>query len=109
LDIDLQQACIVHKILKVKRAQLLKNYKGEYFMDNEIIVALVAMAGTIIGSFGGIVTSSKLTSFRLEKLEQKVDKHNSFAERIPVVEEKIRTLDHRIEDIEKGGIIFDEC
>lgn len=73
-------------------------------MDNEIIVALVAMAGTLIGSFGGIITSSKLTSFRLEKLEQKVDKHNSFAERIPVVEEKIRALDHRIEEIERGGI-----
>lgn len=73
-------------------------------MEKEIIVALVAMAGTLIGSFGGIITSSKLTTFRLEKLEQKVDKHNSFAERIPVVEEKIKVLNHRIEDIEKGGI-----
>lgn len=73
-------------------------------MDKEIIVALVAMAGTLIGSFGGIITSSKLTSFRLDKLEQKVDRHNSFAERIPVVEEKIKVLNHRVEDIEKGGI-----
>lgn len=73
-------------------------------MDKEIIVALVAMAGTLIGSFGGIVTSSKLTSFRLDKLEEKVDKHNSFAERIPVVEEKIRVINHRIEDMERGGI-----
>ncbi len=73
-------------------------------MDKEIIVAFVAMAGTLIGSFSGIVTSSKLTSFRLEKLEQKVDRHNSFAERIPVVEEKIRVLNHRIEDIENGGM-----
>jgi hypothetical protein len=71
-------------------------------MDKEIIVALVAMAGTVLGSFGGIVTSSKLTSYRLEKLEQKVDKHNSFAERIPVVEEKIRVINHRLEDIERG-------
>lgn len=71
-------------------------------MDNEIIVALVAMAGTLIGSFGGIVTSSKLTSFRLEKLEQKVDRHNAFAERIPVVEEKIRGINHRINDIERS-------
>lgn len=77
-------------------------------MDNETIVAFVSMAGTIIGSFGGIITSSKLTSFRLEKLEQKVDKHNSFAERIPVAEEKIRSLNHRIEDIEKGGIFYNE-
>ena len=53
-------------------------------MDKEFLVALVSMAGTIIGSFGGIVTSTKLTNFRLEKLEQKVDKHNRFAERMPV-------------------------
>lgn len=59
------------------------------------------MAGTIIGTFGGILTSSKLTSFRLEKLEQKVDKHNAFAERMPVLEEKIKVLNHRIEDIEE--------
>ncbi len=71
-------------------------------MDNEIIVALVAMAGTLIGSFGGIITSSKLTSYRLEKLEQKVDKHNSFAERVPLVEEKIRFLNEKIEDMERG-------
>ncbi len=70
-------------------------------MDNEIIVALVAMAGTLIGSFAGIITSSKLTSFRLEKLEQKVDKHNSFAERIPVVEEKIRSLNQRLDEMER--------
>lgn len=71
-------------------------------MNREVIVALVSMIGTIIGSFGGIVTSSKLTTFRLEKLEQKVDKHNSFAERMPVVEEKIKVLNHRIEDLERG-------
>lgn len=71
-------------------------------MNNDIIVALVAMAGTVIGSFGGIITSSKLTSYRLEKLEQKVDKHNSFAERIPLVEEKIRVLNHRVGDIERS-------
>ncbi len=71
-------------------------------MDNEIIVALVAMAGTLIGSFGGIITSSKLTSYRLDKLEQKVDKHNSFAERLPLVEEKIKFLNEKIEDMERG-------
>lgn len=73
-------------------------------MDKETIVALVSMMGTIIGSFGGIITSSKLTTFRLEKLEEKVDKHNSFAERMPVVEEKIKVLNHRIEDIERGSL-----
>ena len=72
-------------------------------MNTEIIVALVAFAGTLIGTFGGIVTGSKLTSYRIEQLEKKVDKHNSFAERMPVVEEQIKAINHRIEDLEKKG------
>lgn len=72
-------------------------------MNTEIIVALVAFAGTLIGTFGGIVTGSKLTSYRIEQLEKKVDKHNSFAERMPVVEEQIKGINHRLEDLEKKG------
>lgn len=71
-------------------------------MDKEVFVAIIAMVGTLIGSFGGIITSSKLTSYRIEKLEQKVDKHNSFAERMPVVEEKIKVLNHRIDEVERS-------
>ncbi|MGN1420427.1 MAG: hypothetical protein ACI4XC_02790 [Eubacterium sp.] len=74
-------------------------------MKNEIIVALVSVLGTVIGSFGGILTSSKLTSYRLEKLEQKVDKHNNFAERMPVIEEQIKVINHRIDDLEKENEI----
>lgn len=69
-------------------------------ISNDVIVALLGMAGTIIGSFIGVIASSKLTNFRLKQLEQKVDKHNNFAERIPVVEE-IKVLNHRVEDLEK--------
>ena len=71
-------------------------------MNNEIMVAFVSVLGTILGSFGGILTSSKLTSYRLEKLEQKVDKHNNFAERMPVIEEQIKVTNHRLDDLEKG-------
>lgn len=73
-------------------------------ISNDIIVALLGMAGTIIGSFIGVIASSKLTNFRLKQLEQKVDKHNNFAERIPVVEEKIKVLNHRVEDLEKQNM-----
>lgn len=65
-----------------------------------IFAAIIAMIGTCIGSFGGIITSSKLTSFRIEKLEEKVDKHNNFAERMPVIEEQIKAIDHRIDSLE---------
>lgn len=69
-------------------------------ITESVFAAIIAMIGTCIGSFGGIITSSKLTSFRLEKLEEKVDKHNNFAERMPVIEEQIKAMDHRINCLE---------
>lgn len=65
-------------------------------MSNEILIALLSFAGTLIGSFSGM----KLMSYRIEQLEKKVDKHNNFAERIPIIEEKIKVINHRIEDLE---------
>lgn len=70
-------------------------------MSTEIIVALLSLAGTALGTFGGIVTSAKLTSYRISQLEKKVDEHNNFAKRMPVVEEKIAVINHRIEDLEE--------
>ena len=55
----------------------------------EIIVAVIALAGTAIGSLGGILAASRLTNFRIEQLEKKVDKHNSVVERIAVVEVRL--------------------
>ena len=65
-------------------------------MSNEILIALLSFVGTLIGSFSGM----KLMSYRIEQLEKKVDKHNNFAERIPIIEEKIKVINHRIEDLE---------
>ena len=69
-------------------------------MDSTVLVALLSLAGTLFGSLAGIVVSSKLTNFRLEQLEKKVDKHNNFAEKIPVLDEKLRVANKRIEDLE---------
>ena len=68
-------------------------------MQGEILVALLSFIGTCIGSWGGL----KLMSYRIEQLEKKVDKHNHFAERMPVVEEQIKVINHRIEDLERGN------
>lgn len=65
-------------------------------MSDTIIVALLSLAGTLIGSFSGM----RLMSYRIEQLEKKVDKHNNFAERIPVIENKMKVCEHRIEDLE---------
>lgn len=70
-------------------------------MTSEIIVALVAFAGTLIGTFGGIITSAKLTNYRIKQLEDKVNEHNQFARRMPVVEEKIKVAEQRIEGLER--------
>lgn len=62
-----------------------------------IIIAVCGCLGSVIGSFGGF----RLISYRVEQLEKKVDKHNNFAERLPVVEEQIKVINHRLEDVEE--------
>lgn len=69
-------------------------------MDTEIVVALLALIGTLSGSFGGILVSSKLTNYRLERLEKQVAEHNNYARRMPVVEEQIKVINHRVADLE---------
>lgn len=68
--------------------------------DFVLISGIISGLGTLIGTLGGILVSSKLTAYRLEQLEKKVDKHNSFAERMPVIEEQIKVINHRIDDLE---------
>lgn len=65
-----------------------------------IIVAVLSLIGTLGGSLGGILVSSKLTAYRIEQLEKKVAEHNNFARRMPVVEEQIDNLERRIDDLE---------
>ena len=66
-------------------------------MTDAVIVGLLSLLGTCIGSWSGL----KLMSYRIEQLEKKVDKHNHFAERMPVVEEQIKVINHRVEDLER--------
>ena len=69
-------------------------------MESSMIAALLSLLGTLFGSLSGIVVSCNLTNYRLEQLEHKVYKHNSFAERIPVFEEQLRSLSRRTEVLE---------
>ena len=77
-------------------------------MQTEVIVALVGLAGSSLGSLAGVVASAKLTAYRLEQLEKKVDKHNTVIERTykleeteAVMQEQIRVANHRNADLEK--------
>ena len=89
-------------------------------MDAQIAVALIGLAGSAFGSLVGVVVSSKLTTYRIEQLEKKVEKHNNLVERTYDLErrddllearlseheklcaEKLKVANHRIEDLERG-------
>lgn len=82
---------------------------------SSIIVAGLALIGTLAGTFGGILTSNKLTGYRIEQLEKKVDNyansHNDLASRVIKLEdanslilEKISVANHRIEDLERRPV-----
>ena len=71
-----------------------------------VIVAIIGLAGSGIGSVLGVIASAKLTSYRLEQLEKKVQAHNNLIERTykleertEVQEEKLRTANRRLEDL----------
>ena len=70
-------------------------------MDSSVIVAVISLIGTLGGSLGGILVSSKLTAYRIQQLENKVAEHNNFARHMPVVEEQIKVINHRIKDLEQ--------
>lgn len=68
-------------------------------MDNTVIVALLGCVGTVIGSGLGVVASSKLTSYRLQQLEKKVDKHNTVIERTFRLEEQVKEMHNDIKEL----------
>ena len=77
-------------------------------MTEAIIVALLGLAGTLIGSYLANRKSTALIAYRLEQLEQKVSKHNNLVERTYALEESVALLEerqkvakHRIDDLEK--------
>lgn len=76
-------------------------------MEPEIVVSLITLLGSALGTFGGIFVNSKLTAYRIEQLEKKQDKHNGLIERtykleetVALQEEKIKVANHRIDDLE---------
>lgn len=62
-----------------------------------VIVGVLSLLGSLAGSYGGM----RLMTYRIEQLEKKVDKHNNFAERVPILEEQMKVANHRIDDLER--------
>ena len=78
-------------------------------MNNEIVVAIIALFGTTLGTFGGIITANKFTNYRIEQLEKKVEQHNSVIERVFKLEEndtlifdRIKTIFHKIDEMKEN-------
>jgi len=67
-----------------------------------IIVSVISLIGTLGGSLGGILVANKLTNYRVEQLEKKVEKHNSVVERTYILEGQVLEIQHDIRDL-KGG------
>lgn len=68
-------------------------------MNSEIIVALLGLLGTFLGSLLGVVAAGKLTQYRLQQLEEKVNKHNNIIERTYVLEGAVSELQHDVKDL----------
>ena len=70
-------------------------------MNSDVVVAVIAFLGTCFGTVGGIIASARLTNYRLAQLEKEFGKHSDIIERIPVIEEQIKVINKRIEELEK--------
>lgn len=71
-------------------------------MSDVVIVALVGAGGSLLGSLFGVIASNKLTAYRLEQLEKKVDKHNSVIDRTYKLERDVAMLKQHVDDVHKN-------
>ena len=81
-------------------------------MTEVVIVGVLSLIGTLVGTLGGILAANKLSNYRIEQLEKKVDKHNGLIDRMyrceqheQLFDEQLKVANHRIMDLEKKGTI----
>lgn len=77
-------------------------------MSEAVIVGFLSLVGTLLGSILGILAANKLTNYRIQKLEEKVEKHNKVVERVyhletldDVIEDQIKTMNTKIDRLEQ--------
>lgn len=70
-------------------------------MNDTVIVALLSLIGTLSGSGLGIIASNKLTQYRIQQLEEKVNKHNNLVERTYKLEGEMLECQHDIRDLKQ--------
>jgi ABC-type lipoprotein release transport system permease subunit len=62
-------------------------------MNSEIVVGSLSLVGTLLGSGLGVLASAKLTNYRIAQLEKKVDEHNGYGKKIPVILSRLDDID----------------
>ena len=75
-------------------------------IDANIIVSLITLVGTVLT----VISGSRLTAYRIQKLEEKVQAHNNLIDRmykieqrVEVDENRLQVSEHRIEDLERSA------
>lgn len=80
--------------------------------DPSIMVAVISLVGTITGSITGVLVSNKLSNYRIEQLEKKIDKYTSnvddLRERLVIVEQSTKSAHHRLDDLVNNLHISDK-
>ena len=71
-------------------------------MSEAVIVALIGLAGSGLGAFAGVMASARLTQYRLQMLEDKVNKHNNLVERTYALEGRMTEVEHDIRDMKEA-------
>lgn len=69
-------------------------------MRVEFLTGIFSLIASLVGTFGGIITSTKLTNYQINELKKRVDKHNNVIERTFKLEEHSKYLDERIARLE---------
>lgn len=70
-------------------------------MSDIVIVALISGVFTLVGTILGVVASAKLTNYRIEQLEKKVEKHNNVVERTYKLEGRMNEAEHDLKDLKQ--------
>lgn len=68
-------------------------------MNDNVLIAILSLCGTLLGTMGGIVATNKLVTYRLEQLEKKVQAHNNLVERTYRLEGQMEEAQHDITDL----------
>lgn len=68
-------------------------------MPPEIVISVISFMGTLAGALIGVLTANKLTNYRIEQLEKRVEKHNNVIERMALAEASIKSAHHRLDEM----------